>query len=148
MIYWLCGQPGSGKTTLGIELIKHFQASGEKAMMIDGDKLRDITHNFDYTPLGREANLKSVQDIAKFLDDYGFHVVIAVVAPYNVHRARLKKTNDMCEIYLHTEQQRGRESYFVQNFEVPQSNCLKLDTGKMTIDECMNEILAWRKHDN
>lgn len=148
MIYWLCGQPGSGKTTLGNELMKQFQMAGKKAMMIDGDKLRDITRNYDYTVYGREANLKSVLDIARYLDYSGFHVVIAVVAPYNVHRARLKETNDMCEIYLHTKQERGREPFFVNNFEVPQNACLTLDTGIMTIDECIDEILAWRKNDN
>lgn len=141
MIYWLCGQPASGKTTIGKELVAYFQEKNENVLMIDGDNLRDILCNHDYSPSGREKNLESVLNIARFLDAGGFHVVIAVVAPYNKHRQELKRTNQMVEVYLYTDEIRGREHYFVDNFEMPESNALLLNTGNLNVKECVDIIL-------
>lgn len=141
MIYWLCGQPASGKTTLGKEIYRHYEDLNEKVMMIDGDELRDILCNHDYSPEGRELNLQAVLNIARYLDSKNMHVIIAVVAPYSRHRDALKRTNDMREVYLYTSDLRGREGYFVDNFEVPNSNALHLDTGKLTVEECVKAII-------
>jgi adenylylsulfate kinase-like enzyme len=147
MIYWLCGQPGSGKTTLGKMLVQHYENKNESVMMIDGDRLRDVLRNYDYTESGRQSNLQSVLDIARYLDDKGIHVVIAVVAPYNVFRQRLKETNKVCEVYLHTSEVRGRESLFVKNFEVPQKSCIHIDTGINDEQTCLDIILNWESYD-
>ena len=90
MIYWLYGQPGSGKTTLAKELVYHLdndlignQIRGPyKTVHIDGDGLREIFNNKDYSKEGREKNLRDVNKLIRFLDDQGFSVVVSVVAPY------------------------------------------------------------------
>ena len=56
MIYWFTGQPGAGKTTLALELIKHLS----NPIHIDGDNLRDILKNYDYTDSGRKNNIENV----------------------------------------------------------------------------------------
>jgi adenylylsulfate kinase len=52
MIYWFTGQPGSGKTTLANAfkqyLIDNKLHDGE-IFMVDGDDLRELTTNKDYT---------------------------------------------------------------------------------------------------
>ena len=63
MIYWLTGQPGSGKTTLANNLLDHF--GKEKTMIIDGDDLRQIFDNKDYSEIGRRKN-----NFRKFLIDF------------------------------------------------------------------------------
>ena len=60
MIYWFCGQPAAGKTTLAKALIEKL---GTKHVHIDGDNLRHILQNNDYTREGRERNIQSVLDI-------------------------------------------------------------------------------------
>ena len=50
MIYWFTGQPGSGKTTLAVELIKHL----DNPIHVDGDNLRDILKNYHYKDVGRK----------------------------------------------------------------------------------------------
>ena len=64
MIYWFTGQPGSGKTTLAVELIKHL----DNPIHVDGDNLRDILKNYHYTDVGRKKNIENVITIARFLD--------------------------------------------------------------------------------
>lgn len=139
MIYWFCGQPASGKTTLAKALINKLNA--DKCLHIDGDNLRDILKNFDYTDEGRKRNIQSVLDIARFGDSLGYNVVISVVAPFNEHRHSLKETNNMVEIYLHTSEIRGRENFFVKNFEKPTGNYIDIDTTNQTIEECINNII-------
>lgn len=60
MIYWFTGQPGHGKTTLALALVKQLKRQGYAPFHIDGDDLRELTTNQDYSRQGREADRKSV----------------------------------------------------------------------------------------
>ena len=55
MIIWFTGQPGSGKTTLANELILNLKRNSpeKKVINIDGDDLRSISKNKDYSKEGR-----------------------------------------------------------------------------------------------
>ena len=46
MIIWLTGQPGSGKTTLCKQMMLNM---GSDVFHIDGDDLRDLFDNKDYS---------------------------------------------------------------------------------------------------
>lgn len=138
MIYWLFGQPAAGKTTLAKELIKRLNPT--KYIHIDGDNLRSILNNQDYTESGRERNLQSVLDIARFCSAHDYDVFISVVAPYNRHRESLAQTNEVIQVYLHTSEIRGREGYFVDNFEIS-DDAIWIDTGISTINDSVEELI-------
>ena len=108
MIFWFTGQPGSGKTTLGKELIEKL---GE-AFHIDGDDLRGLSSNVDYSEQGRINNIRTAQSIAMYLDNKGQDVVVSVIAPYKWLREEFKERHKVNEIYLHTTEIRGREDIF------------------------------------
>ena len=61
MIYWFTGQPGHGKTVLAKELIKILNNG---AFHIDGDHLRGIFDNKDYSESGRRKNIDLAQKIS------------------------------------------------------------------------------------
>ena len=136
MIYWFTGQPGSGKTTLAKAMIEE---CADQCIHIDGDNLREIFQNFDYTEKGRRKNIQTVLDICRFLDSKNFTIVVSVVAPYREMRESLKKTNDVTEIYVHTSKIRGREKYFVDTYEPPIKDFIDIDTSQ-TIDRCLSAI--------
>ena len=50
--------------------------------MVDGDDLRALTANADYSAAGREANIRRAQDIALYLNEQGQVAIVAVVAPF------------------------------------------------------------------
>ena len=100
-IIWLTGQPGSGKTTLANELkiiLIHEKNSKDK-MIVDGDDLRNITTNKDYSRKGRENNIRTAQKIAKFLFDKNFFTIVSLVAPYRAIREEFKKIAPVFEIF-------------------------------------------------
>jgi len=139
MIIWFTGQPGSGKTTLALELMKNITSS--PSIHIDGDDLRDIFVNKDYSEQGRRRNIERAQDLALFLHRKGYTVFVSLVSPYKDQRDIFKKTSDAVEIYVHTTETRGRESFHVSNYEPPTENFIDIDTTEVPINESLKKIL-------
>ena len=149
MIMWLTGQPGSGKTTLANQIISKLKEndSSIKIINLDGDDLRNINKNKDYSKEGRIKNISTAISIMRFLANKNYICVVSIVAPYRFLRDELKTEFPFLEIYLHTSEKRGRENFFAQDYEEPiDSKHLKIDTGKLTIKESTDEILnVYRK---
>ena len=149
MIIWLTGQPGSGKTTLANELIKVLTENSEsiKIINLDGDDLRAINKNKDYSKEGRIKNISTAISIIRFLANKEYICVVSIVAPYRFLRDELKNEFRFLEVYLHTKEIRGRENFFAQDYEIPiDKEHLSIDTGKLTIKESLDEILnVYRK---
>ncbi len=144
-IIWLTGQPGSGKTTLAEAIHKKISEkySKKKIMIVDGDDLRNITINKDYSRKGRENNIITAQKIAHFLSNKNFIVIVALVAPYLKIREDFKSITSVLEIYLHTSEVRGREHFFADDYEKPEKNFLEIDTTNKKVEECVDEILSF-----
>ena len=138
MILWFTGQPGSGKTTLAKEIINRF--NHDNIFHIDGDDLRDVLDNKDYSEKGRRKNIQFAIDMAKVMDDKGYLVLVSLVSPYRDMREKLKSNRNITEFYLHTTDIRGKEDYFVEDYEPPLHNFTDIDTNK-PIEECIDEIL-------
>lgn len=139
-IIWLTGQPGSGKTTLANELKNRIEKNSKDVMIVDGDDLRNITTNKDYSRKGRENNIRTAQKIAKFLFDKNFFTIVSLVAPYRAIREEFKKIAPVFEVYLKTDEIRGREHFFAKDYEKPEVNFLEIDTGEKNINECVDMI--------
>ena len=145
MVLWFTGQPGSGKTTLTnrfIEdkLIGFMKIQPVRIVHIDGDDLREIVDNKDYSEQGRRENINLAMNITRFMDNKGFIVIVSLVSPYRDQREELKMERNVAEFYLHTTEIRGKEDYFVDNYEPPLHNFTDMDTDK-TIEECTDEVL-------
>ena len=137
MIFWFTGQPGSGKTTLGKALLEKL---GD-VFHIDGDDLRGLSANADYSEQGRISNIRTAQSIAMYLDNKGKNVVVSVVAPYKWLREEFKDRHNVNEIYVHTSEIRGREHFFAEDNEKPEENLLEIDTTNVSVEECISRVL-------
>lgn len=146
-IIWLTGQPGSGKTVLGQMLYNYYEKKKIKVIMIDGDDLREKTGNFDYTPEGRNKNILNAQMLARYLFKSGFTVIVSLVAPYRELREEFKKEfgSLITEIYVHCEDERGREEYHVKNYEPPLKNFLDLDTTEDSAKQSFKKVVNYLK---
>ena len=112
MVIVLFGQPCSGKTTLANQI--------EADYHIDGDHLRTMFKNTDYSRQGRINNLNRASDIATYLHYNGNKVVLSLVYPYKEAREYLNSlVNDVFWVYLTYEGKRGREANHVADFDLP-----------------------------
>ena len=144
MIIWLTGQPGSGKTTLANLLVQSLEkkSTNLKIINLDGYDLRNINKNKDYSKEGRIKNISTAISIVRFLSSKGYICIVSIVAPYRFLRDELKDEFPFLEVYLHTSEIRGREDFFAKDYEKPIDNKhLSIDTGKLSIEESVNEIL-------
>jgi adenylylsulfate kinase len=144
MIYWFTGQPGAGKTSIAEVLINKLP---KNTFHVDGDDLREIFNNKDYSETGRRKNIELAQHITHFLHNKGTNVVVSLVSPYRNQREEFKQKigDDIIEIYVHTENLRGREDFHVKNYEEPLENFLDMDTSDVIIETCVNKILEYEK---
>jgi adenylylsulfate kinase len=134
MIYWFYGQPGAGKTTLSNALNLRINA-----IQIDGDDVRSVFNNQDYSKEGRIKNLTLINNIVRFLDHTGFNVIVSVVSPYKEIRDQLLDL-DIKYFYVCTTEIRGKENYFAKDFEIGENDCI-LDTTNKSVDEVLS--LYW-----
>lgn len=144
MIYNFIGQPHAGKTTLAKHLKTALQIRNEERLvyMIDGDKLRDLFQNKDYSEAGRRKNIERAYSIARYLQDLNpFNdVIIAVVSPFLDLREELKQATEVIEIFVHTSNIRGRENFHVLDFENPITNYIDIDTTDVDEFTSVNEL--------
>ena len=142
MIYWFTGQPGAGKTTLALALIKALKLRGRPAVHLDGDILRAVTDNHDFSTAGRMKNVRAAQALAAKVHSEDVWVVAAFVSPFRQLREEFKDRGDVIEVYVHTTAVRGRENYFVKDYEPPREKFIDIDTTSASVDECIRKILA------
>lgn len=140
MIIWLTGQPGAGKTTLAKLLEAYFS---DQSVIIDGDDLRELLKNTDYSENGRRKNIEYAQNMAKDLYYNEYNVIVSLVSPYKDQREFFKQDmgSSMKEVYVHTSNIRGKEHFHVQNYEVPTENFVDIDTTDKGELETLQELV-------
>lgn len=145
MIIWLTGQPGSGKTTICEEILR---LRDYRVFHIDGDDLRDLFENKDYSETGRRKNIELAQQIAQYLHNQGKDVLVSLVSPYKDQRDRFKEKmgDNLVEVYLHTTEIRGREDFFVKEYEKPTERYLSINTTDETVEESTKKVLEYAKN--
>ena len=140
MIYWFTGQPAHGKTILADLLQeKHLP----NAYRIDGDDMRELFSNKDYSIKGRVENVGTAQRIAHYLHNQGNDVIVSLVAPYLDQREDFKTLlgGNIKEIYIHTTEPRERDHFKAIAYIGPQENFISIDTTDDTPEESLQKIL-------
>ena len=140
MIYWFTGQPAHGKTTLADLLQdKHLP----NAYRIDGDDMRELFSNKDYSIKGRVENVGTAQRIAHYLHNQGNDVIVSLVSPYLDQREDFKTLmgDQIIEFYVHTSEVRERDHFKSIAYIPPTKKYIDIDTTKDTPDESFSKIL-------
>jgi adenylylsulfate kinase len=149
-IIWLTGQPSSGKTVLGKKLhnfLKTEKRNWRKDVFhLDGNELRELTSNKDYSKEGRIKNIKNAQMMAEYLHLNGCDVVVSLVAPYKTLRDEFKERigkGDFQEIYLHTTEKRERDNFHTSDYQPPTEDFLDIDTTKDSPNISFSKIIRY-----
>lgn len=91
-IIWLTGLPSSGKTTIAKALEKITDAE-----VLDGDELRSLLNNNDFSLKGRKRHMLTVAALANRMSKYTT-VIVALVSPIRETREEIKA------LYPHVEE--------------------------------------------
>ena len=142
MIYWFTGQPAHGKTVLANMLKEELP----NAFRIDGDEMRELFTNKDYSINGRVVNVGTAQKIAHYLHNQGHDVIVSLVAPYVDQREDFKKligTENMVEFYVHTSEPRERDHFKAIAYTPPISDFVDIDTTHDTPEQSFEIVKKW-----
>jgi bifunctional enzyme CysN/CysC len=76
------GPPKSGKTRAALELERQLFDAGAAVVVLDGQALRrGVSKDLGFSDEDRSENLRRAAEIARMLNDQGYVVILAMVAP-------------------------------------------------------------------
>jgi adenylylsulfate kinase-like enzyme len=113
------------------------------AYRIDGDDMRELFSNKDYSIKGRVENVATAQRIAHYLHNQGEDVIVSLVAPYIDQREEFKKLlgDDLVEIYVYTTDVRERDHFKAEAYIAPKDNFIDIDTTNDTPEQSYKKLL-------
>jgi adenylylsulfate kinase-like enzyme len=122
-VYWLHGQPASGKTTLGKRLQIWLQT--------DKANWRKTVFHIDEAEIQKlypKNHLNEIVTISKFLLATNHDVVVSAATPSKRFRNTIKEDIKAVEIYCHTKNKVGKEKQLILEYESPDHTFVDLDT--------------------
>jgi len=162
---WLTGLSGSGKSTLAVTAEAALLRRGHLAYVLDGDNVRHgLNKNLGFSPEDRTENIRRIGEVAKLFTDTGVIVFTSFISPYRADRdaARaLFERGDFIEVHvaasvetcerrdpkgLYRRARKGEIPEFTgisAPYEPPANPELVLDTGSLSVDESVAEIIEY-----
>jgi len=101
MILWISGLAGAGKTTLAKEVVRLYRLENQNVIHLDGDRIREIMHNFDYSLAGRGSNARTIAKLCCELSNQGIHVVCSILSIFEEHKRYCVENSDgFAEVFI------------------------------------------------
>ena len=163
-IVWLTGLSGAGKSTLAMALERRFFDAGRNVYVLDGDIVRGgLCSDLGFSPNDRVENIRRIGEVARIMADAGLLVIVAFISPFRADRDRVRAAMpvgrftevhvstplEVCEQRdtkgLYAKARAGELSDFTgisSPYEAPESPEVLLPTEQMSVDECVDGIVA------
>ena len=165
-VLWFTGLSGAGKSTLAMALERRLFDEGYQVYVLDGDNVRTgLNANLGFSPEDRAENIRRVGEVAALLADAGLVVITAFISPYRADRDRARQAagDAFREIYIKADVEtcesrdpkglykRARAGEIAEftgisaPYEEPASPELVVDTSKVDVESCVDELVAYVK---
>ncbi len=101
---WMTGLPGSGKTTIALELKERLEALGRNVEILDGDEVRKgLSSDLGFSKEDRQQHAKRVTFVAKVLSRNGVIVLVGLISPFRAFRQFARdEIGDFIEVFVDT----------------------------------------------
>jgi len=162
-VLFFTGLSGSGKSTLAENFKKYLDYSNMRSIILDGDIIRKgLCGDLGFSKEDRTENIRRIAEVAKILSsiDENYIVMVAFISPYIEDRNNARKIigDNFFEIYvsaslqvcenrdvkgLYKKARNGEILNFTgisDPYEVPENPEMNIDTGLMSIKDCVNLI--------
>ncbi|MHB8132760.1 MAG: adenylyl-sulfate kinase [Anaerolineaceae bacterium] len=166
LVIWLTGLSGSGKSTIANALEQRLnQDFNAHTYLLDGDNIRTgLNADLDFTPAGREENIRRIAHVAQLMYDAGLIVITAFISPYRADRQRardLLPAGAFLEVFidcplevclqrdpkgLYQKAQTGQITDFTgisQPYEPPLKPEISLKSNLLSVEECVALIIKY-----
>ena len=102
-VIWLTGLSGSGKSTIGLELVKKLKEKGYRVEHLDGDVVREIFPRTGFSKEERDRHIRRVGFLSGMLEKNGVIVVASFISPYAESRSFVRNLcNNFIEVHIAT----------------------------------------------
>lgn len=164
VILWFTGLSGAGKSTLAHAVEERLYQLGCRTFVLDGDNVRHgLCGDLGFTDQDRQENIRRIAELAKLMLEAGTIALTAFISPFRAERNLARKLvphGDFIEIYcscdlsiceerdvkgLYKKARQGEIKHFTgisSPYEIPEKPELKVDTGKYSLEECVEQVLA------
>ena len=161
-VIWLTGLSGAGKSTIADALERRLYDEGISSYVLDGDNLRTgLNRDLGFGEADRVENIRRTSEVAKLMADAGLVVIVAFIAPFRSEREMARSllvNHRFSEVYvdvplevaeardpkgLYKKARRGDLPNFTgidSPYEAPESADLRLDTGSLSVEECVEKL--------
>ena len=100
----MTGLPGSGKTTIALEVEKRLRAMGRNVEILDGDEVRKgLSSDLGFSKEDRQRHAKRVTYVAKVLTRNGVIVLVGLISPFRAFREYARdEIGEFIEVFVDT----------------------------------------------
>ncbi len=100
----MTGLPGSGKTTIALEVEKRLRALGRNVEILDGDEVRKgLSSDLGFSKEDRQRHAKRVTYVAKVLTRNGVIVLVGLISPFRAFRNYAREEiGEFIEVFVDT----------------------------------------------
>jgi bifunctional enzyme CysN/CysC len=163
-VLWLTGLSGAGKSTLAHALEKELFRRQWRAVLLDGDTLRQsLNADLGFSEHDRAENVRRIGAVARLLAESGMIAIVACIAPRAAHREAVR--NELGSLYheiyvkaplavceqrdvkgLYAKARRGEIAGFTglsDPYEPPQAPALEIGTDALTPAECLEHLVRY-----
>jgi adenylylsulfate kinase len=100
----MTGLPGSGKTTIALELEQKLRALGRNVEILDGDEVRKgLSSDLGFSKEDRQRHAKRVTFVAKVLTRNDVIVLVGLISPFRAFRQYAREEiGEFIEVFVDT----------------------------------------------
>ncbi|MCP4599008.1 MAG: adenylyl-sulfate kinase [Proteobacteria bacterium] len=160
---WFTGLPASGKSTLANAVATALHERSVSTIVLDGDNIRHgLNDDLGFSPEDRIENIRRVAEVANLFTSAAIVNLVAFISPYRKDRqlARDLQPDSFIEIFcgasldvceardpkgLYKKARDGEIEDFTgidAPYEIPMDPELHLNTGKLSLEKCVKEVVA------
>ncbi len=169
ILLWFTGLSGAGKSTLAHALEEKLYQVGYHTFVLDGDNVRHgLCGDLSFSNEDRIENIRRISEVAKLFIEAGVIIMTAFISPFRADREKARQLvgEDFVEIYCHCSldvceerdvkglykrARKGEIKDFTgisSPYEEPENPELLIDTGRQSLDECVDQILVYLRQRN